>query len=105
MRPWLATTALLGLMWAGSAAAQRTRAEITDARETSTLADVVTFLDSLARITPDIRIGSLGTSAQGRSIPYTLAARPLVTDPAGPEAGAYLDIARRIVSGLSAAPK
>lgn len=82
MRPWLATTALLGLMWAGSAAAQRTRAEITDARETSTLADVVTFLDSLARITPDIRIGSLGTSAQGRSIPYTLAARPLVTDPA-----------------------
>jgi ATP-binding protein involved in chromosome partitioning len=30
---------------------------------------------------------------------------PLVTDPAGPEAGAYLDIARRIVSGLSATPK
>ena len=30
---------------------------------------------------------------------------PMVTDPAGPEAGAYLAIARRIVSGLSAAPK
>ena len=30
---------------------------------------------------------------------------PLVTDPTGPEAGAYLDIARRIVSGLSAASK
>ncbi len=30
---------------------------------------------------------------------------PLVTDPAGPEAAAYQDIARRIVSGLSATPK
>ncbi|WP_316358893.1 Mrp/NBP35 family ATP-binding protein [Devosia sp.] len=30
---------------------------------------------------------------------------PVVTDPAGPEAAAYLDIARRIVSGLSATPK
>ena len=30
---------------------------------------------------------------------------PMVTDPAGPEAGAYRAIARRIVSGLSAAPR
>ncbi len=75
-----------GLLLAGviatPAAAQSTRAERTGSRETSTLADVRLFLDSLAASTPTIRIGSFGRTAHGREIPYVVASRPLVTEPA-----------------------
>jgi hypothetical protein len=62
--------------------AQSTTAERTDYRETSSHADVVAFLDSLERRTPDIRQWSLGKSPQGRDLRIVLAARPMVDDPA-----------------------
>jgi hypothetical protein len=68
------------LAWS-SVAAQVTRAERTGYRETSSYADVLTFLDSLQRATPEIRIGTLATSAEGRRVPYVLMSRPLVSTP------------------------
>jgi zinc carboxypeptidase len=61
--------------------AQVTRAERTHFRETSSYADVLSFLDSLQRVAPDIRVGALATSAEGRRVPYVLASRPLVSSP------------------------
>ncbi len=68
-------------------AAQLTRAERTAYRETSSYADVMTFLDSLQRAGAGpgagaaIRVGTLALSPEGRSVPYVLAARPMVADP------------------------
>ncbi len=56
----------------------RTRAERTSYRETSTHADVLAFLDSLRAAGAPIVIGSIGTTTEGRSIPYVIASRPLV---------------------------
>lgn len=61
--------------------AQQTRAERTGYRETSTHADVLAFLDSLARAGAGIRTGLLATTAEGRPVPWVVASRPLVSDP------------------------
>ncbi|MBK6305834.1 MAG: M14 family metallopeptidase [Gemmatimonadetes bacterium] len=63
------------------AALPRTRAERTAFRETSTHADVVAFLDSLRAAGASIAIGSMGTTTEGRTIPYVIASRPLVRTP------------------------
>jgi hypothetical protein len=62
--------------------AQQTRPERTAGAETSTYADVLAFLDSLAAAGAGIRVGTLATSPEGRLIPWVLAARPLVDGPA-----------------------
>jgi hypothetical protein len=62
--------------------AQTTRAERSGYRATSSYADVLMFLDSLQRLTGDLRVGTLGTSPEGQRIPYVIAARPLVSSPA-----------------------
>lgn len=62
-------------------AAQQTRPERTNGAETSTYTDVVAFLDSLSWRGAGIRIGTLGTSPEGRRIPWVLAARPMVDNP------------------------
>jgi hypothetical protein len=67
---------------ASSLAAQTTRPERTDFRETSSHADVLRFLDSLSHATGDIRIGILALSPEGRRVPYVVAARPLPMGPA-----------------------
>jgi len=72
---------LLGLFLASRVAAQSTRPERTGFRETSSHADVLAFLDSLARATSDTRIATLATSPEGRRVPWVLTARPV---PAGP---------------------
>jgi hypothetical protein len=72
---------LLVLLLASRLAAQSTRPERTGFRETSSHADVLVFLDSLARATRDTRISTLTTSPEGRRVPWVLAARPV---PAGP---------------------
>jgi hypothetical protein len=59
----------------------RTRAERTNYLETSHYDDVVTFIDSLKRIGAPIAVGSIGTTSEGRQIPYVIASRPLVTTP------------------------
>ncbi len=65
----------------GALAAQTTLPERTGYLETSSYADVLQFLDSLSRMTGDIRVGTLATSPEGRWVPYVVAARPL---PIGP---------------------
>src|ERR1035437_9888964 len=61
--------------------AQLTRAERSKYTETSLYADVISFLDSLQQRGGKIRIGFIGRTAQGRDVPYVIAARPLVTTP------------------------
>jgi hypothetical protein len=73
---------LLAFVLATPLAAQTTRPERTGFRETSSYADVLSFLDSLQLVTPEVRIGTLATSAEGRTVPYVVASRPLVTTPA-----------------------
>ncbi|HEX6434419.1 MAG TPA: M14 family metallopeptidase [Gemmatimonadales bacterium] len=63
-------------------AAQSTRPERTGFRETSSYLDVLGFVDSLQMRSSELRIGTLGTSAEGRRIPYVVAARPGVMTPA-----------------------
>ena len=57
-----------------------TRAERSGFTETSSLADVRAFLDTLAA-EGNVHVGSLGRSAEGRDIPYVIASRPLVRTP------------------------
>jgi hypothetical protein len=59
----------------------RTRAERTNYLETSHYNDVVAFIDSLKRIGAQIAVGSIGTTSEGRQIPYVIASRPLVSTP------------------------
>jgi hypothetical protein len=59
----------------------RTRAERSGHTETSTHADVVAFLDSLRATAGPMRLGSIGTTVEGRSIPYVIASRPLFDSP------------------------
>lgn len=74
--------ALATLAAAGALSAQQTRAERTDYAETSTHADVLAFVDSLQRLGAGIRVGRLGLSPLGKTLPYVIASRPLVDAPA-----------------------
>ena len=73
---------LATLLVASSATAQTTRAERSGFRETSSYADVLSFLDSLQVLSRELRMGTLGISAERRRIPYVIAARPAVATPA-----------------------
>ena len=59
-----------------------TRAESTDYRETSLHADVMQFINDLQQLTPLIRVESMGTSAEGRSIPLLIVGNPVPASPA-----------------------
>jgi Zinc carboxypeptidase. len=59
-----------------------TRPERTNFTETSHYEDVVAFIDSLKLLGAKIQIGSIGKTALGRSLPYVIASRPLITSPA-----------------------
>ncbi len=58
-----------------------TRPERSGYVQTSSYADVVLFLDSLRTSGAAIHVDSLGTTAEGRVIPYAVASRPLVRTP------------------------
>ena len=76
----LVTAALLSPI---SAEAQQTRAESSNYANTSSYADVMTFLDSLQKLAPNSWIrGTLGTTTQGKPLPYLIVSRPLVRTPA-----------------------
>jgi hypothetical protein len=81
LRLALTATTLVAALLPAVLAAQSTRPERTDGAETSSYADVVAFLDSLARLGAPIRIGVLGKSPEGRELPYVVAARPMVDSP------------------------
>ncbi len=70
------------LLLPAALSAQQTRPERTAGAETSSHADVLRFVDSLRLRGADIQVGELGRSPEGKAIPYVLASRPLVTDPA-----------------------
>lgn len=72
----------LAVLLAVPLAAQQTTAERTGFAATSSHAEVLAFLDSLQARGAGIRVGTLGTSPQGRPVPWVLAARPMVDDPA-----------------------
>jgi hypothetical protein len=59
----------------------RTRPELTRYQETSHYDDVRQFLDSLRKIGAPLTFGSIGKSSEGRSIPFVIASRPLVSSP------------------------
>ena len=59
----------------------RTRAERSGYTETSTHADVVAFLDSLKAVAGPLAAGNIGTTSEGRTIPYVIASRPLFDSP------------------------
>ncbi len=61
--------------------AQQTVPERSNNTATSSHADVLRFLDSLQHRGAELRIGSLGTSVEGRRIPFVIAARPQVSSP------------------------
>ena len=77
----LALAAVLMPVVFGPLGAQQTRAERSKYLETSTYQDVITFIDSLQLKGAKIRVGSIGTSTEGRKIPYIIASRPLVNTP------------------------
>ena len=56
----------------------QTRPERTGYQETSHYADVVAFLDSLRNAGAPYAFGNIGTTSEGRAIPYVVATRPLV---------------------------
>jgi hypothetical protein len=58
--------------------AQQTVPERTGAARTSSHAEVMAFLDSLTVRGAGLRVGVLGTSPQGRTVPYVVVARPMV---------------------------
>lgn len=78
LRPTFLATAL-ALATVTAASAQLTVAERTGGERTSTHAEVLAFLDSLQHHGARMHIGTLGTSPQGRRIPYVVVSNPLVT--------------------------
>jgi dipeptidyl aminopeptidase/acylaminoacyl peptidase len=71
----------LALAAPASAQAPRTVAEKTDYKETSRHADVVAFCEELAKQSPVVRLGQLGTSGEGRKLPLLILADPPVATP------------------------
>ena len=59
----------------------QTRAEITGYNQTSTYADVIAFMNGLRSRNAPIAFGNIGTSTEGREIPYMILSRPVVTTP------------------------
>jgi hypothetical protein len=73
---------LVALLARTPLAAQTTRPERSNFKETSSYTDVLSFLDSLQQVAREIRVGTLAVSPEGRRVPYVLASRPLVSGPA-----------------------
>jgi hypothetical protein len=76
---FLRATALLPLLLAYPLAAQSTRPERTNFQETSSYADVRSFLDSLKHRSRELRVETLARSPRGRPVPYVVVSRPMVT--------------------------
>jgi hypothetical protein len=81
----LAAPVLLAAAWATAAAAQTplTRAERSDYRETSRYADVVAFLDTVARGSARIHLTTFGYSWEGKPLPLAVVGNLRDFSPAG----------------------
>src|SRR5438067_1564397 len=58
-----------------------TVAEKSEYRATSRYQDVVDFCDRLAKLSPVVRLGELGTTFEGRKLPLVILADPPVATP------------------------
>lgn len=58
-----------------------TRAEASGYTQTSTYGDVLTFLNGLRAKNLPLAFGTIGTTTEGRAIPYVIASRPVVSTP------------------------
>lgn len=58
-----------------------TRAEASGYTQTSTYGDVMAFINTLRARNLPLAFGSIGTTTQGRAIPYIIASRPMVATP------------------------
>ena len=58
--------------------ALKTRAEQSNFTQTSTYADVMTFIDSLKASSKDVHVATFGRAPSGREIPMVIVSRPLV---------------------------
>ena len=72
---------LSGSLGPAGAALPKTRAEISEYRQTSSLQDVVQFLRELQKQKHPISVVFIGSSHRGRKIPMVICSRPLVTSP------------------------
>ena len=72
----------LALLLSAPVAAQQTAPERTGGKATSSWADVTAFLDSLERRGTPLRFSSVGTTTEGRRVPFVIAAAPGVQGPA-----------------------
>ncbi len=86
MRPGLLALLLLSTRLA----AQQTTPERTDGRQTSSYGDVISFLDSLQHRGAPFEFGTLGTTTEGRRVPFIVAAAPGVQGPADAHASGRL---------------
>jgi hypothetical protein len=71
-----------GAVVRGTGSTPRTRAERSGYTETSTHADVMAFLDALGTPGRPLHRGTVGTTSEGRPIPFVVASRPLFDTPA-----------------------
>jgi dipeptidyl aminopeptidase/acylaminoacyl peptidase len=69
---------LLSFVVAARAEPPQTVAETSDYKTTSSHAEVVAFCERLAKESPLIRVGTLGTSSEGRKLPLVILADPPV---------------------------
>ena len=66
-----------------SISAQQSRAEASNYSATSSYSDVIAFLDALQAKAPNAWVrGDIGTTVQGKKLPYVVVSRPLVRTPA-----------------------
>src|SRR5205823_5006834 len=72
----LITAACVGHVVAADADPLLTVAEKTDYKATSRHQDVVDFCSRLAKASPKVRLGDLGTSTEGRKLPLVILADP-----------------------------
>lgn len=83
----LFSAGLVTLSLAPQVGAQQTAAERSSYEKTSSWSDVMGFLGELERETGDIRVGTLAVSVEGRTVPWVLAARPMVDGPVAARMG------------------
>lgn len=88
IRQWAIALSMASFLHPSAALlAQQTRAEATNYAATSSYADVIAFLDALQAKAPDAWVrGSIGTTVQGKVLPYVVVSRPLVRTPAAARA-------------------
>jgi dipeptidyl aminopeptidase/acylaminoacyl peptidase len=81
-RAWLLALLCLPVPALSYAEPPRTVAEASDYKATSRHADVIDFCERLAKESPVVRLGTLGTSHEGRKLPLLIVADPPVASAA-----------------------